>query len=398
RSTGNGTWDNGPYAIGGDKQWMVIDTTNGPGKGHIYTHWTSNYTACTDGVGNFTRSIDDGDSYEECERVEPNVYWGTCAVGPDGVLYISGANDQLARSSSAQISGSGVTWEDPVFCYMGGGIPQNWGGSDPNPAGLKAQRWVAVNHAPGPQFGEIYQLQSVHPDDDSDPADVMFTRSTDGGATWSAPIRVNDDNEGPEWQWFGTMSVAPNGRIDAVWLDTRDNPGTVLSSLYYAYSTDGGQTWSENERLSDEFDPLIGWPQQQKIGDYYHMVSDNQGAHLAWSATFTGGQDVYYGRITLPNSSVSEAGHSKAIQSVTPNPFSETTTIYFDQAFNESVEVQIFQQNGALVESILVPQGRLQVEWDGRSANGSMLPNGVYFGKLTTPGTASEYFKVVLMR
>lgn len=35
------------------------------------------------------------------------------------------------------------------------------------------------------------------------------------------------------------MSVAPNGRIDVIWLDTRDNPGTYLSALYYSNSTDG---------------------------------------------------------------------------------------------------------------------------------------------------------------
>ena len=93
------------------------------------------------------------------------------------------------------------------------------------------------------------------------------------------------------------MSVAPNGRIDVVWLDTRDNPGTVLSSLYYSFSIDGGVTWSPNERLTQAFDPHLGWPQQNKMGDYYHMISDNTGAHLAFAATFNGEQDVYYGHI-----------------------------------------------------------------------------------------------------
>jgi len=93
------------------------------------------------------------------------------------------------------------------------------------------------------------------------------------------------------------MSVAPNGRIDVVWLDTRDNPDTVLSSLYYSYSIDGGVTWSPNERLTQAFDPHLGWPQQNKMGDYYTMISDNDGAHLAWAATFNGEEDVYYGHI-----------------------------------------------------------------------------------------------------
>lgn len=61
--------------------------------------------------------------------------------------------------------------------------------------------------------------------------DVMFARSVNGGLTWNAPVRINDDSTQTAWQWFGTMSVAPNGRIDVVWLDTRDNPGTYLYSL-----------------------------------------------------------------------------------------------------------------------------------------------------------------------
>ncbi len=93
------------------------------------------------------------------------------------------------------------------------------------------------------------------------------------------------------------MSVAPNGRIDVIWLDTRNNPGTNISALYYSNSNDGGTTWSPNERLSDYFDPHVGWPQQQKMGDYFHMVSDNNGANLAWAATFNGEQDVYYSYI-----------------------------------------------------------------------------------------------------
>ncbi len=100
------------------------------------------------------------------------------------------------------------------------------------------------------------------------------------------------------YQWFGTMSVAPNGRIDVIWLDTRDNSGTNLSALYYSNSKDGGVTWSQNEKLSDYFDPHVGWPQQNKMGDYFDMVSESNGAHLSWAATFNGEQDVYYSLIT----------------------------------------------------------------------------------------------------
>ena len=89
----------------------------------------------------------------------------------------------------------------------------------------------------------------------------MFVRSTDGGATWTAPVRVNDDGDSAAWQWFGTMSVAPNGRIDVIWNDTRNDPQGYRSQLYYAYSQDAGVTWSKNTALTPSWDPHVGWAQ-----------------------------------------------------------------------------------------------------------------------------------------
>ena len=140
------------------------------------------------------------------------------------------------------------------------------------------QTSIAVDTSDGPYHGNVYLLCSVERNSNPDPLDVMFARSTNGGVNWSSPIKVNDDPSTSAYQWFGTMSVAPNGRIDVIWLDTRDNPGTYISALYYSNSTDGGATWSPNERLSDYFDPHVGWPQQNKMGDYFHMVSDSNGA------------------------------------------------------------------------------------------------------------------------
>ena len=60
---GGTTWNGGVYAFGGDKAWMTVDKTNGPGRGHIYAYWTRFYSCCN--TGNFTRSVDGGKSFEE---------------------------------------------------------------------------------------------------------------------------------------------------------------------------------------------------------------------------------------------------------------------------------------------------------------------------------------------
>src|SRR5678816_3666795 len=136
--------------------------------------------------------------------------------------------------------------------------------------------------------------------------DVMFARSTNGGASFSAPQRINDDPvNSNKWHWFGTLSVAPNGRIDTVWFDTRNAANNTDSQLFYSYSTDGGMTWAANVAASNSFNPFEGYPNQNKIGDYITIVSDATGGNVAYAATFNFNpnrgqheEDVYYVRVS----------------------------------------------------------------------------------------------------
>ncbi len=399
RSTGDGTWDNGPYAFGGDKQWMAIDKTGGVGDGNIYSNWNLGFSICP--PGDFTRSTDGGESYEPCTPIVLSPYWGNLDVGPEGEVYAVGSGGNFAKSANAQNAGEQVVWEG--YYAKIGGFSEGFNGASPNPAGLLGQLWVGTDHSSGPNHGNIYVLGSVVPDDVSDVLDVHFTRSTDGGVTWSDPIKVNDDNSASNWQWFGTMSVAPNGRIDAVWLDTRDNPGTLLSALYYAYSEDGGLNWTSNERLSDAFDPLVGWPIQQKMGDYFHMVSDDLGAHLAWAGTFNGEQDVYYGRISLkPLQTVSAAQSVGALLPNFPNPFRTSTNLPFSLKEPAKVSLSVLHQTGQVAQVLLqneaLPPGNFVVPFDGKGAAGNELPAGMYYYKLQVEGFPPIAGKMVLLR
>ena len=148
-------------------------------------------------------------------------------------------------------------------------------------------------------------LASVQPTGFSTGTDVMFVRSTDGGLTFSAPHRINDDPiNHSKWHWFGTLSVAPNGRLDSVWYDTRNAANNTDSQLFYSFSTDGGVTWSANVAVSNAFNPFEGYPVQNKIGDYITIVSDSTGGNVAYSATFNFNpirgqheEDIYHVRV-----------------------------------------------------------------------------------------------------
>ena len=205
---------------------------------------------------------------------------------------------------------------------FGGGI---------NPAGLDGMLFLAIDRSGGPTNNNIYMLASVVPPGRST-TDVMFVRSTDGGATFSAPQKINDDPVNPsKWHWFGTFSVAPNGRLDAVWYDTRNAANNTDSQLFYSFSTDAGVTWSPNVAVSNAFNPFEGYPNQSKIGDYITIVSDETGGNVAYAATFNfnpnNGQheeDVYYVRVS-PAGGPTPTPTATATPTATPTATSTAT-------------------------------------------------------------------------
>src|SRR5262249_32280512 len=224
--------------------------------------------------------------------------------------------------SNAQFGGQTPTFDQVTPVNMGGDL----GSGGINPAGLTGQCFLAVDHSGGPTNDNVYMLASVVPPAQST-TEVMFVRSTDDGATFSAPVRVNDDaNHQTKWHWFGTFSVAPNGRLDAVWYDTRNAANNTDSQLFYSFSTDAGMTWSPNVAVSDAFNPSEGYPNQSKIGDYITIVSDETGGNVAYSATFNFNpnrgqheEDVYYVRV-CPNPPCPEATGSTAVPCGSPTP------------------------------------------------------------------------------
>ncbi len=394
-SNGNFSWDYGPYAYGGDKQWMAIDRTNSMGKGNVYAMWSYYYSSCNPGF--FTRSIDDGDTYQSCTTVAGSPYWGTMAVGLDGALFaagVSGDNGEfvVAKSSTAKNPESNVSWDFSTNVDLGGYMQSADG---PNPVGLKGQVWIAVDSSNGQGRGNVYILCSVKPNNSFDPCDVMFARSTDGGHTWDTPVRINDDTTDNTWQWFGTMSVAPNGRIDVVWLDTRDNPGTYNSSLYYSYSIDQGETWSQNQRISNAFDPHVGWPQQQKMGDYYNMVSLSNGVHLAWANTLNGEQDVYYTHIYSGFEGVNQHSFSQISLSAYPNPVRSATNIRYSIEHNGKIKIIVSDMLGKQIACLANKEqkaGNYLLRW-----NASDLPEGVYYCRLDN-GKYQKTIKLLVVR
>ena len=298
---GGATWLPPIDAYGGDKAWMAIDRTGDIGHGNIYFAW-DNFGCC--GENWFTRFTDGGNTFAGPVPIPEGPIWGVTAIGTNGEVYVAGRRVStntrfvVAKSSTIADPAAPLAFDFATEVALDGRhvYAPGWG---PNPGGLLGQVWIAVDHSTGPTRGNVYLLSSVNNINViSDPLDVHFSRSTDGGLTWSPAVRIN--HEPPElgaWQWFGTLAVAPTGRIDVIFNDTRNFAPAMTSELHYTFSNDAGETWAESVPISPPFDPWVGYPNQNKLGDYYDMVSDTLGADIAYAATFNGGQDIYHLRI-----------------------------------------------------------------------------------------------------
>lgn len=98
--------------------------------------------------------------------------------------------------------------------------------------------------------------------------DVLLTKSINGGATWSAPVTLNDD-AGSRDQFHPTLSVelgATGDKVTVTFYDRRDDSSNCLAHVYATESVDNGNTWSANvvqTTLQSNFDGNPNGP-----GDY----------------------------------------------------------------------------------------------------------------------------------
>ena len=160
--------------------------------------------------------------------------------------------------------------------------------------------WVSMmpQIAIGPN-GEIYLTVAAKPKKfGADDSDIFFYKSPDGGETWSDPKRLNDD-ETTRDQFMPMIAVSPNGTINVAWADRRLDPKDVEYHIYYARSSDGGESWSPNIRVTDApSNPNHGLPYY--IGDYFSMAAVDDDVYVAWT-------DTRLGRIGSPNMKISFA-------------------------------------------------------------------------------------------
>ncbi len=285
-----------------DKNHMWIDNSpTSPYSGNLYIAWTD-----FGGVNNnqivVSRSTNHGDNWGPMVSVSNAVNAGShnqgvnLQTGPNGEVYAvwsiynNWPNDEGAIGFARSLDG-GLTWQPATR------IINNIRGIR-NTQTKKNHRVnsfpsMAVDISDGPGRGNIYVVWAnigVPGTNQNTGIDVYMIRSTNGGNTWSAPIRVNQNPQGQgKEHYFPWIACDPeNGVLSVIFYGDR-NVNQNQVEVFCANSFDGGDTW-EDFKVSDvAFTPApIPGLAGGYMGDYLGISALGGKVYPIWTDNRTG--------------------------------------------------------------------------------------------------------------
>ncbi|MBL8115275.1 MAG: PKD domain-containing protein, partial [Acidobacteria bacterium] len=298
-----------------DKPWIAVDRDAGsPDRGNVYVAWID--LQRDRNVLRFARSRDHGSTFEPQVAVPgtegPGLgYYGygpIVEVLPGGDVVVAwmkhpydGYGERLPGTSGsilvARSSDGGRTFGPPVTAASYEMVPSTDGiGLIPGgPRGIRTLPFLSLS-VDGRGF--VHIVYHARPAPGSvDPSDVFAIRSTDGGRSFSLPVRLNDDLTATA-QFVPSVAAARDGTLAAKWWDRRAHPGDRLVDVFMAISRDAGATWEKSFRVTDHswfFRPRYPEPANLSVyfGDYDGLTADADRFWLSWSDERSVEPDVF---------------------------------------------------------------------------------------------------------
>ena len=272
-------------------------------------------------------------------------------VAPDGTVHVvwqrgflspfflQGASGVFPEIRAARSEDGGATWQPAAAGPPGSGV---------NPAGVRVASVCAGDLFPpsgysrsrnntwpriavarsGPHRGRLYvawqdcrianggPMPAPQGPEDEDAGfgfdlghpdtDVFLAFSDDGGATWSEPVLVAGGGDGLI-QFWPTVSVGPTGAVDVTYSESFEpdgtsflggEGGTSLVDVFWARSTDGGETFGDPVRLTEV---TSDWGAADSdltpnFGDYNDAASVGVSLLVTWADGRNGVPDVFFTR------------------------------------------------------------------------------------------------------
>ena len=253
------------------------------------------------------------------------------AIGPRGEVYITWYDNQLNALMQSKSTNRGATWSlaVPIAGISGVNVPfagESFRNLSIPTTAVDAQGTVYVaaaslNAAGRPLLGNLGQvatqiksgelsLETLREMLESKKAnnlagkdykaggdglgpmsgsDIVLFRSTNGGRSYSGPVRVNQDPGNSDADQFQPwMAVTPSGQVNISFFDRRNDPANYFIDTYLARSEDGGRTFTDRRVSQRMWDPAVNAPTSVSgkfIGDYQGLVADDEVAIPFWNDT-----------------------------------------------------------------------------------------------------------------
>ncbi|HPS64305.1 MAG TPA: T9SS type A sorting domain-containing protein [Ignavibacteria bacterium] len=271
---------------------------------NAYTRWSPPYPVVvsysTDGGNNFLPEVQV--SSPSANHINQGAKIQT---GPNGEIYCVWAEVNLLNNNiedkigfSKSLNG-GAGWTTPVNPLTISGIRGTLLSSNIRVNSFPS---LAVDCSGGARNGYIYLAwaQKGLSPAGSD-ADICFAYSSDGGSTFSAPVRVNTDalNNGSQQFMPAITCDQTTGDIEIVFYDTRDFSSQDSCNTYLALSNNGGANWI-NVNISDAPQspkPLAGYAEGY-YSDYISVSAQGGVIYPFWTDNRTGAAQIFSSRVT----------------------------------------------------------------------------------------------------
>lgn len=381
-----------------DRASVTADPGN---SNYVYAVWNTGFLGATPTV-QFTRTTDGGQTWEPNRAIYTppagNVVWDAKVEPlPDGTLVcffteaiLTGTVKKMPQYNYAlsemRSTDKGQSWSAPmkVLAQMPRSDPnpqdQVWwaGVTDPdNGNGIEA---VAMGHstAVDPRNGNLYAVWTDAHFSGGQYDGIAFSRSADGGVTWSDPIQVNQTPTNipalDRQAWDPTVSVGADGRIGVSYYDLRFNDASkgCLTDYWLVQSPSKSSTdpasWTNETRLTDtsfDIEQAVTWnlggAYAYFLGDYQGLAAVGNGFAAVWAQPYAGSPDhilfrrIFEASTDGPSIAAGSTGTSASL-AVTAGTATGSTTkssvAGTDRSAGQSIDNLYFTPGGMLWQDV----------------------------------------------
>jgi hypothetical protein len=287
---GNVSWNDKPVLAVSDNGVDVYSTFNGPTGGDPW----------------LAQSHNGGTSWTQTKLVDSGRYYFAfdADVAADGTVYLAqtaiqyGGGGNKGTIPTGQIEehvfisrDRGATWENRLIAAPAPGLGCVAAGCPPD----FYLGHIALSADASGALVALYDGATTS----GGLQTIEARRSTDGGRTWSAPVTIS---AGGEEATAPAVESRGNGDVRAWYQQTSGGGNVDAWNTWYRSSTDGGATWSAAVRISDAaggaaYKTAAGYA--EIYGDYGELAITNTGRSIAiWGegASYTGSGGVWFNR------------------------------------------------------------------------------------------------------